>query len=93
MNNKLYVGNLDYSISNEELKEAFSAWEITDCKLIENKGFAFITFAQAEDAAAAKEQLSNQELKGRPMKIDFAQERTGASRGGGRSNGFQKRRF
>ena len=95
MNNKIYVGNLDYSIQADELKAAFSQWEITDCIVIEGKGFGFVTFAEASSASTAKEELNNKELKGRPMKIDFAQERSRdnnrSSYGGGKKSGFQKR--
>lgn len=92
MNKKLYVGNLDYSVSASELKAAFSAWEVTECKVIENKGFAFITFATVKDTTTAKEELMNKELKGRPMKIDVAQENFNGNRNsGGSRNDYQKR--
>lgn len=89
MNNKLYIGNLDYSIQSSELKEAFAKWEVSDCAIIEGKGFGFLTFADAESANQAKEEMNNQELRGRQMKIDFAQERSKS--GGGRRNDFKKR--
>ncbi len=75
MNKKIYVGNLDYSIQSNELKEAFSQWEVTESIVIDGKGFGFVTFAEPNFASAAKEEMNNKELKGRPMKIDFAQER------------------
>ncbi|MDD9897699.1 MAG: RNA-binding protein [Candidatus Melainabacteria bacterium] len=92
MNNKLYIGNLEYSVQSDELKAAFSKWEISDCIIIEGKGFGFVTFADADSANQAKEEMNNQELRGRQMKIDFAQERasSGGSRGG-RRNDFKKR--
>lgn len=89
MNNKIYVGNLEYSIQADELKAAFSQWEVTEAIVIEGKGFGFVTFADASSASAAKEEMNNKELKGRSMKIDFAQERS--RDGGGRKSGFQKR--
>lgn len=76
MSNKLYVGNLNYSITDSELKDFFSTkYEVTDCKVIEGKGFGFMTFTSEANAAAAKEEFNNQELKGRALKIDIAKER------------------
>lgn len=96
MNSKLYVGNLEYSVSKDELGEAFSEWEVTDCVVIEGKGFGFVTFASPADATSAKEKLSEQQLKGRPLKIDFAQERAPRNqngRSGGRGRDGFKRRY
>ena len=46
MNNKLFMGNLDYSVTSEELKAFLSEkWEVTECRVIEGKGFGFVTFA------------------------------------------------
>ncbi len=82
--NKLYVGNLSYSVTSEELKELFSqSGEVSDCRVIEGKGFGFITFASAEGAGAAKDALNDQEFKGRKLKIDFARENQGGGGGGG----------
>ena len=84
MSNKLYVGNLNYGVTTEELKEFFAqAGEVSDCRVIEGKGFGFITFATAEGAAAAKEAFNDQEFKGRKFKIDFARENQGGGGGGG----------
>ncbi len=92
MNKKLYVGNLDYSTTSSELKEMFSNWEITECIVIDGKGFAFITFASADQANAAKEELNEKEFRGRLMKINFAQERSDRNRNsGGFRNDYQKR--
>lgn len=93
--NKLYIGNLDYSVDSEELKAAFAQWTVTDCAVIEGKGFAFVTFENTESAGAAKDEFSNKELKGRPLKIDFAREKSRDNNrsGGGdrRSGGYNKR--
>lgn len=99
MNKKLYVGNLDYSVQSDELKSAFSQWEISECIVIDGKGFGFVTFTEPASASAAKEEFNNKEFKGRPMKIDFAQERAssgprgggGGHRGGGGGRDFKKR--
>lgn len=93
MSNKIYVGNLNYSVQSDELKSTFSKWEVTDCVVIEGKGFGFVTFADANSASAAKEEMNNKELEGRAMKIDFAQERSKERSNfkGGKKSGFQKR--
>lgn len=71
--NKLFIGNLNYGVSSSELSDLITQnWPITECKLIEGKGIAFVTFENADDASAAKEALSGYELKGRNMKVDFA---------------------
>jgi RNA recognition motif-containing protein len=75
MSKKLYVGNLNYSVTSQELSEFIGEkWTVVDCKVIEGKGFGFVTFEDWKPAAEAKEQLNGQEFKGRPLKIDTAQE-------------------
>ena len=64
MSKKLYIGNLNYSVTNEELMEFMSSmWTITECKVIEGNGFAFVSFEDEATAAKAKEQLNGQEFK------------------------------
>jgi len=53
---KLYVGNLKYSVTNEQLKEAFSAYgEVKSVNIIEGKGFGFVEMSTAEEAEKAQE--------------------------------------
>ncbi|MBT6843108.1 MAG: RNA-binding protein [Candidatus Melainabacteria bacterium] len=91
MNNKLFMGNLDYSVTSEELKAFLSEkWEVTECRVIEGKGFGFVTFASADAATQAKDELNDAEFKGRKLKADFAKERErtgGGDRGGDRRGG------
>jgi RNA recognition motif-containing protein len=76
MSNKLYVGNLNYAVTSEELKSFLAdGFDVSDCKVIEGKGFAFATFSDASSASAAKEKFNNVEFKGRNLKIDIARER------------------
>jgi RNA recognition motif-containing protein len=76
MSNKLYVGNLNYAVTSEELKGFMAdGFEISDCKVIEGKGFGFVTLADANAATAAKEKFNNVEFQGRNLKIDIARER------------------
>ncbi|MCC6710741.1 MAG: RNA-binding protein [Candidatus Pacebacteria bacterium] len=98
---KLYVGNLVYGITEEELKDMFSQYgEVEECKLItdfrtgRSKGFAFVKFTSEEDATKAMEQLNDQDLQGRKLFIKVAQpakprsDRGGFNRGGDRRGGF-----
>ncbi|NCN45517.1 MAG: RNA-binding protein [Candidatus Pacebacteria bacterium CG10_big_fil_rev_8_21_14_0_10_36_11] len=77
---KLYVGNLSYSVGEEELKDVFAEYgNVEECKLItdfrtgRSKGFAFVKFATVEDATKAMEQLNEQEVQGRKLFIKVAQ--------------------
>jgi len=70
---KLYVGNLKYSITNDQLKELFSAHgEVKSVNIIEGKGFGFVEMSSPEEAEKAKDALNNTDLDGRPLKIDEA---------------------
>jgi hypothetical protein len=71
--NKLFIGNLNYGVTSSELSDLISQnWAIVECKLIEGKGIAFVTFESDEKASEAKEALNGYELKGRNLKVDFA---------------------
>jgi len=70
---KLYVGNLKYSVTNDELKNAFSSYgEVKNVNIIEGKGFGFVEMSSSEEAVKAKDGLNNTEFEGRPLKIDEA---------------------
>ncbi len=90
---KLYVGNLNYSVSNEDLKELFSNHgEVKDVNIIEGKGFGFVEMGDTTQAEAAKEALDGTEYKGRTMKVNEAyppRNRTGGG-GGGQRRDFQR---
>lgn len=97
-NNKLYVGNLNYSTTNDQLKELFSNYGTVDqVNIIERKGFGFVEMSTPEEAEKAKEGLNDSELDGRNIKVDIARPRKprSDSRGGGfnRGGGFKKRGF
>lgn len=90
MGKKLYIGNLDYSVTSDELAEFLTEkGEVEECKVIDGKGFGFVTFASEEAATNVKETLQDNEFKGRPLKIDFARENR--ERAGGGGGGFRKR--
>lgn len=77
--NKLFVGNLSYSATDDEIKEAFSPFgEVVEAKVIvdkmsgRSKGFAFVTMADDESAAKAMEEMNDKEIAGRPVKVSIA---------------------
>ena len=72
-NKKLYVGNISYSVTNEQLKELFSSYgEVVDIRIIEGKGFGFVEMSTSAEAEKAKEELNGSEFEGRTMKVDEA---------------------
>lgn len=70
---KIYMGNLSYSVTREEIKEFLAGvGEVIDIALFEDKGFAFVEFTEAASTEKAVNELGGQDFKGRPVKIDFA---------------------
>ena len=68
---KLYVGNLSYSITNDQLEELFVNYgEVKSVNIIEGKGFGFVELGSPSEAEAAKEALNGTEFEGRTLKID-----------------------
>lgn len=73
MQNKLYVGNLSYSISNEQLKELFSGFgTVVEIKIIEGKGFGFVEMGSQADAEKAKKELHGTQFMGRTITVQEA---------------------
>uniref|UniRef100_A0ACD5XU25 Uncharacterized protein n=1 Tax=Avena sativa TaxID=4498 RepID=A0ACD5XU25_AVESA len=74
---KLYISNLDYNVSNEDIKELFSEvgdverYSINYDKSGRSKGTAEVVFARRSDALAALKRYNNVQLDGKPMKIEF----------------------
>jgi len=87
----IYVGNLAYSVTEEELRDAFGAYgEISSCSLIsdkftgQSKGFGFVEMPNNSEADAAIKALNETPLKGRNIKVNQAKPRgERPSRGGG----------
>jgi len=81
---KLYVGNLPYSVMDEELRELFAQFgEVVDAVVIKHsqngghlagksKGFGFVTMSTAEEAQAAVEAMNEKEVDGRVMVVNVA---------------------
>ena len=86
---KVFVGNLNYRTTKEELSAFLSAaGEIVDCFLPTDRetgrprGFGFVTFASPEQAAACVEQFNGQDFNGRRLNINPAEERGRRPAGG-----------
>src|SRR5688572_26245193 len=102
MKNKLYVGNLSYSTSEDQLKAFFEGRgrKVTDVYMPRDRdtgnprGFAFVELESAQDAEAAIQELDGQELDGRALRINEAREPSGGpgARGGGGGGGGGGRR-
>ena len=70
---KLYVGNLNYSVTKEQLVELFSAYgTVSEVKIIEGKGFGFVEMSSQAEAENAKNALDGSDLKGRNLKVNEA---------------------
>jgi RNA recognition motif-containing protein len=70
---KLYVGNLKYSVTNDQLTELFgNHGEVKSVNIIEGKGFGFVEMSSPEEAGKAKDALNDTDFDGRPLKIDEA---------------------
>ena len=95
MGSKLYVGNLNYNTSEDDIRNAFSADGhqvmsvaiITDRDTGRPKGFAFVEMASEPDAAAVIESWNGRELDGRPLRVNEAQDKPRRSFGGGGGGG------
>ncbi len=73
---KLYVGNLTYSVTDEQLTELFSSHgTVKEANVIGNKGFGFVEMSDVAEAEKAKEALDGTEYEGRTLKVDEARPR------------------
>ncbi len=70
---KLYVGNLDYSVTKDDLSELFAEFgEVVEVTIIDGKGFGFVEMTEPADAEKAIADLDGKDLKGRAMKVNEA---------------------
>ncbi|HVY30933.1 MAG TPA: RNA-binding protein [Polyangiaceae bacterium] len=98
MGNRLYVGNLSFSATDQTLREAFAAHgDVTDVHVVvdrmtgQSRGFGFVTMGSQNEANAAMEAMNGADLDGRSLKVNEAEERQGGGGnrgGGGRGGGF-----
>lgn len=98
MGRKLYVGNLGYTVTNDELSKLFEAiGQVRSAEVIQDrdtgrsKGFGFVEMESEADAQAAIQQLNGTEHSGRPLTVNEAKPRPERSGGGG--GGFRGRRY
>ena len=91
MSKKLYVGNLPYTCSDEDLANIFAELgTVTSSRIIidrdsgRSKGFGFVEMASDEEAVNAATQLNGQPLMGRPLTVNEARPRENDGRGMGR---------
>lgn len=96
MQNKIYVGNLSYTLDEAGLRDSFKDFgEITDLTVPKDRvtgrsrGFAFITFSEAGHAEAAL-QMDGKELSGRKIVVKFAERKAEGGGGGGRHHGSRR---
>ncbi|HEX5131664.1 MAG TPA: RNA-binding protein [Candidatus Krumholzibacteria bacterium] len=96
MSKKLFVGSLSWNTTDEGLRRAFEKFgEVLEAKVIKDRetdrsrGFGFVSFANPKDAMDAMQGMDGQELDGRTIKVNEAQERerTGGGGGGGPRGG------
>lgn len=70
---KLYVGNLTYSVTNQQLEELFAQYgEVVSVNIIEGKGFGFVEMGTQEEAEKAEQELNEKEFVGRNLKVNEA---------------------
>jgi cold-inducible RNA-binding protein len=94
MSNKLYVGNLSFNITENDLNDAFAAFgTVTEANLMMDRstnrprGFGFVTMSSAEEAQKAIDGLNGKELDGRALTVNLARPREERSGGGGGGGG------
>jgi RNA recognition motif-containing protein len=94
MSNKIYVGNLPFSATNEALNELFakfgkvdSAKIITDRDTGRSKGFGFVEMSSSDDANAAIEKLNGSDMGGRSLVVNEARPMEPRTRGFGGDRG------
>src|SRR5262245_42504763 len=93
MSTKLYVGNLAFQTTSEELQSLFAqAGTVESASVVEDRmtgrsrGFAFVEMSTPDEANAAIEQFNGKEVGGRALKVNEAKPRE--NRGGGGGRGF-----
>ncbi len=85
---KLFIGNIESSVTENELKELFSEFgTVTDIRVIGDKGIAFMEMSTQMEAEEAKKELHGRDFKGRSLKVSEARKN---AKGGRRS--FRGRR-
>jgi RNA recognition motif-containing protein len=94
MTNKLYVGNLAFSTSSQDLQELFAAaGTVESASVVEDRdtgrsrGFGFVEMSSQEEATKAIEQFNGKEVNGRSLTVNEAKPRENRAGGGGGGRG------
>lgn len=94
MARKLFVGGIAWATTNEGLREAFERFgEVEDARIItdrdtgRSRGFGFVTFQDDDAAQAAIQEMDGEELDGRRLRVNEANERRPGGGGGGGHRG------
>ena len=96
---RIYVGNLAYQVTDDELRQAFEAFgQVSSANVImdkfsgQSKGFGFVEMASKEEAEAAMRALNGKDLRGRALNVNEARPRPAGGgdgpRRGGQSRGY-----
>jgi RNA recognition motif-containing protein len=95
----IYVGNLSYTITEDDLRQAFGAFgQVASASIIkdkfsgQSKGFGFVEMPSDEEAKAAITAMNGKEMKGRNLSVNEARPRTDDRRQGGGGGGGGARR-
>jgi RNA recognition motif-containing protein len=90
----IYVGNLSYGVSDDNLREVFGAFgSVSSAKVItdkysgRSKGFGFVEMENDDEGQTAIDQLDGSEIDGRQVKVNEARPREDRPRGGGGRGG------
>ena len=91
----LYVGNLPYKITEDQLQAAFEEFgRVASCTIIkdkvtgQSKGFGFLEMPERSEAEAAISSLNGRDLMGRKINVNEARPRENRAPGGGASRGY-----
>jgi len=100
MSTQLFVGNLDFKVSEKDLREAFAPHgTVVEVKLVTDRetgrprGFAFVTMNAPEEAQKAIDGLNGKVLGGRPLTVNPARPKEDRPGSGGRSGGGGRRGY
>ena len=93
----IYVGNLSYETTEEDLEKAFEIYGAVDTVRIikdnysgKSKGFGFVEMPTKSEAQSAIEGLNGKDLKGRSLNVSEARPRSEGRRGGSRQKGARR---
>jgi len=97
MGRRLYVGNLAWTVTDQDLLDVFSeAGKVDSSQVIidratnRSRGFGFVEMATDDAAESAIKNLNGRDIKGRPIRVNEAQARSGGAGGGGGGGGERR---